>query len=267
MDPKQFGQFISEERTAKGLTQKELAEKLGVTDKAISKWERGVCLPDVANFDDIAAALDLADIEVLRAHRIPPEPEGASASMPAPPFVTWRELGTLLLAWLVITTALFVPDVLEMRGLVHNVGLWVFPAPLLTGAFAVWHALRRAQGVTRVDRREVYIYALVCTVFFLLFALLEDYVIFLWIGGVEKLFGLEGARLAYGGAWYDRVNAYIPPWTPRWVLYWFLRLRILDTGPMFALPLCFAVYPIAKLLRILYNRKKAAKTEKERATA
>ena len=91
MDPKQFGQFISAERAAKGLTQKELAEKLGVTDKAISKWERGVCLPDVAKFDDIAAALDLTDIEVLRAHRIPPESADASGPEKAPPlFVTPR---------------------------------------------------------------------------------------------------------------------------------------------------------------------------------
>ena len=265
MNPKQFGQFISEERAAKGLTQKELAERLGVTDKAISKWERGVCLPDVTKFDDIAAALDLTDIEVLRAHRLAPEPESAAES--APPFVTWRELGTLLLAWLAVTSALFLPDVLEMRGLVHNVGLWVFPAPLLAGAFAVWYALRRAQGVTRVDRREVCIYALVCVVFFLLFVLLEDYVISLWLDGADKLFGLEGARFDYGGAWYDRINAYIPPWTPRWVLYWFLRLRIFDTGPMLALPLCAAVYPAAKLLRIRYNQNKQARTQKERAIA
>lgn len=74
MDPKQFGAFLAAERAEKGLTQKELGEKLGVTDKAVSKWERGVCLPDVAKFDDIAAALDMTDLEVLRAKRLPPEP-------------------------------------------------------------------------------------------------------------------------------------------------------------------------------------------------
>lgn len=39
-----IGKFISELRKSKGLTQKDLAEQMGVTDKAVSKWERGVSL-------------------------------------------------------------------------------------------------------------------------------------------------------------------------------------------------------------------------------
>ena len=41
MDLKRIGRYISEKRKAAGFTQKELAEKLGVTDKAVSKWETG----------------------------------------------------------------------------------------------------------------------------------------------------------------------------------------------------------------------------------
>lgn len=41
IDKKTFGIFLSEQRKAKGFTQKELAEKLFVSDKAVSKWERG----------------------------------------------------------------------------------------------------------------------------------------------------------------------------------------------------------------------------------
>ena len=41
MEQRQFGAFICELRKEKGMTQKELGEKLGITDKAISKWERG----------------------------------------------------------------------------------------------------------------------------------------------------------------------------------------------------------------------------------
>lgn len=249
MDPKQFGAFLSEERRAKNLTQKELAEKLGVTDKAISKWERGVCLPDVAKFDDIAAALGVTDVEVLRAKRLPPESEKETA----PPFVTWRELGTLALAWLAVTTLLFIPDVLEMRNVPGWQGPWNFSAPLLVSAFAVWYALRRTRNVRGVDRRGVCIYALVCAVLYLAFVIGYHYIMHLWLYGVDELFGVT--RHAAGN-WYDSINAQIPPWTPRWVLYWFLSLRFFDVGPFYGFVAAYIIYPVTKLLRIHRSAKR-----------
>ncbi len=47
MNPQKTGAFISELRKENNLTQKELAEKLGVSDKAVSKWETGRCYPDI----------------------------------------------------------------------------------------------------------------------------------------------------------------------------------------------------------------------------
>ena len=47
MDQMKFAQKIKEARKAKGMTQKELAEKLQVTDKAVSKWERALSFPDI----------------------------------------------------------------------------------------------------------------------------------------------------------------------------------------------------------------------------
>lgn len=47
MDAKQLGPFIAERRKELGMTQTHLAKKLHVTDKAVSRWERGVGLPDI----------------------------------------------------------------------------------------------------------------------------------------------------------------------------------------------------------------------------
>ncbi len=59
------GRLIAERRTALGLTQTALAQNLGVTDKAVSKWERGKSLPDVALLPGLAASLRLSVIELL----------------------------------------------------------------------------------------------------------------------------------------------------------------------------------------------------------
>ena len=54
MDTAKIGRFIAEARKKKKLTQTELGEYLGVTDKAVSKWECGKCLPDSSLFEDIS---------------------------------------------------------------------------------------------------------------------------------------------------------------------------------------------------------------------
>ena len=48
MDLIKIGKYIASKRKSLGMTQKQLAEKLGMSDKSVSKWERGVCLPDVS---------------------------------------------------------------------------------------------------------------------------------------------------------------------------------------------------------------------------
>lgn len=59
------GHLIAERRSALGLTQSALAQRLGVTDKAVSKWERGKSLPDVALLPRLAAELRLSVVEIL----------------------------------------------------------------------------------------------------------------------------------------------------------------------------------------------------------
>lgn len=59
MDQVKIGKLIAKCRKAKKLTQKELAEQLGVTDKSVSKWENGVCLPDVSLYKEICKILNI----------------------------------------------------------------------------------------------------------------------------------------------------------------------------------------------------------------
>lgn len=64
MDIKKTGKTIAKLRKQAGLTQAELAEKLGISDKAVSKWERGIACPDVSNWNMLSILLD-TDIESL----------------------------------------------------------------------------------------------------------------------------------------------------------------------------------------------------------
>lgn len=59
MDQIKIGKFISSKRREKNITQSELAEKLNITDRAISKWENGVCLPDASTMPDLCKILDI----------------------------------------------------------------------------------------------------------------------------------------------------------------------------------------------------------------
>ena len=66
MKPEEFGIFLSEQRKKNNLTQQQLADKLHVTSSAVSKWERGLSLPDISKFEDIAKVLDLSLLEVMQ---------------------------------------------------------------------------------------------------------------------------------------------------------------------------------------------------------
>ena len=67
-----MAQFISDLRKEKKLTQKELAEKLGVTDKAVSKWERGLSCPDIALLSKLSQILGVTTSELLNGEIAPP---------------------------------------------------------------------------------------------------------------------------------------------------------------------------------------------------
>ena len=66
MNGKSLGEIISEKRKEKGMTQAELAEKMGVTDKAVSKWERNLSYPDVASFPRLSEVLGVSLDELMK---------------------------------------------------------------------------------------------------------------------------------------------------------------------------------------------------------
>lgn len=59
MDAKKFGMYIAETQKERQMIQSELAEKIRVTDKAVSRWERGLGFPDINTLSPLADALGL----------------------------------------------------------------------------------------------------------------------------------------------------------------------------------------------------------------
>jgi transcriptional regulator with XRE-family HTH domain len=73
MDLIKIGKYIAGKRKALGMTQKQLAEKLGMSDKSVSKWERGVCLPDVSVYKELCSILGISFNEFLAGEDIAQE--------------------------------------------------------------------------------------------------------------------------------------------------------------------------------------------------
>lgn len=66
MNEEKIGKFISRKRKLKNLTQKELANKLHITDKAVSKWDRGVSLPDISVLIPLSEILNVGLYDLLK---------------------------------------------------------------------------------------------------------------------------------------------------------------------------------------------------------
>lgn len=71
IDAEKFGSFVATRRRDRELTQRELAERLYISNKAVSKWERGLSLPDIALLEPLADALEVSVTELLHGERLP----------------------------------------------------------------------------------------------------------------------------------------------------------------------------------------------------
>ena len=70
MDQIKIGKFIQEKRKEKGLTQSDLAEKLNITDRAISKWENGICLPDAGTMPLLCEILGVSINDLFSGEKV-----------------------------------------------------------------------------------------------------------------------------------------------------------------------------------------------------
>ncbi|MBR5900038.1 MAG: helix-turn-helix transcriptional regulator [Clostridia bacterium] len=76
MNQAKIGKFIAENRKKINLTQAQLAEKLSITDKAVSKWERGVAMPDSSIMLELCGILNISVNELLGGEKISMEKDG-----------------------------------------------------------------------------------------------------------------------------------------------------------------------------------------------
>lgn len=70
VDQSRIGKFIASQRKVQGLTQAALAEQLGITDRAVSKWENGKCLPDASIMLELCGLLEINVNELLSGERL-----------------------------------------------------------------------------------------------------------------------------------------------------------------------------------------------------
>ena len=70
MNQQKIGNFILELRKGKNMTQKELADKIGVTDKAISKWENGRGMPDLSLMKPLCTVLEITINELISGEKL-----------------------------------------------------------------------------------------------------------------------------------------------------------------------------------------------------
>ena len=121
MTKQTFGATISALRKEKGLTQLELARQMGVTDKAVSKWERNLSFPDVASLPKLAEVLGTSVDELLEVKTAGQE-EPAGRRVPA---LVELVLKAVALAMGVGVTALTIMDEVEPRNALGLLGIGV----------------------------------------------------------------------------------------------------------------------------------------------
>ncbi len=115
---KTMGNVIAENRKARGMTQLELAEQLGVTDKAVSKWERDLSCPDISSLPQLSRILGVSVEELMQIEKEGEQPEKRSAVQ-----IIDTVLKAVGLAMGIAVTALSMLGELESQSAVSMLGI------------------------------------------------------------------------------------------------------------------------------------------------
>lgn len=118
MEKKTLGSTIAEKRKEKGMTQADLANLMGVTDKAVSKWERDLSYPDVASFPRLAQALGVSVDELMAS-------TSSSGRKKDVESIVWTAVRGVSLAMGIAVTVLSVLDELETEAGLGMLGIAV----------------------------------------------------------------------------------------------------------------------------------------------
>ena len=149
MNPIETGKLIRTCRKRHNLTQQALGEKLNVSDKAVSKWERGLCAPDVSLFPELAEVLGIT-VDTLLSGEMEENPMN-SGNMKKSKFYVCPTCGNLVLSWQETASSccgrqlkaldMQIPDEAHMLQAEWNDGEWY-----ITGS----HEMRREHFVSFV---------------------------------------------------------------------------------------------------------------------
>ena len=114
---KTMGAMIAELRKQQGMTQMELAGKMGVTDKAVSKWERDLSCPDINSLPDLAEILGVSVDELMQIKREAETPKKSSAE------IVETVLKALTLAMGVAVAVLSIMDAIDAKSAIIMLGI------------------------------------------------------------------------------------------------------------------------------------------------
>ena len=152
LDQKKTGMFISEMRKEKGLTQKQLASEIGVSDKAVSKWENGRGMPDTSLIPDLCRVLGINLNELLSGERLSEDAYSGKAENNMVELIknnekakrenTGSAIGTIIG---IVFLCLFVYGITIISGGMTQI-IWFLDAPSLVAVLGIQFIILGASG-------------------------------------------------------------------------------------------------------------------------